>query len=226
MAYVAKTQSSWEVIKRNIKFMFEDRVKAAEDINSYMDVRTFSERVYNTLVPVEVRNQIESFNSLSKLHFPQDESVFFRTVESLPIQFICPIGDDNEVEAMKYTITFHEGRVVPTKWADFYGRDITEARTITADKDAELVEIMTKRAKQIRAVRDAHNEFVAAAASAFNAVKSINQLVKLWEPAWGLLDDDIRSRLKRKAGKTESSTIDEETLRRLNAAYVSAKVAQ
>jgi hypothetical protein len=63
----------------------------------------------------------------------------------------------------------------------------------------------------------------------YDKAKSINQFVKLWEPALQLLDKETTERFRRKVSRNatpEDQGISQKELDALNSSFVKAKVSQ
>lgn len=220
MAYVAKSQRVWEEIKSNINRLFTERESHAQDWNSYIDRKEFSEMCYRAVITEE---QEAHMHALPENFFQREDDFNFRIRGAIPAT-----ADDSGVSVnTNFSAEFKPKRPFPSHWS---GYGYTEEHELKGKRlPAEIFNIAVKREKQIESIKADKEAMIDGAKELYEKAKSINQFVKLWEPALSLLDSDTVERLRKKVERNQSAEdqgITQEHLAKLNAGYVKAKVSQ
>jgi hypothetical protein len=248
MAYVAKSERVWCMIEQNIGKLFTDRINHAYDWESYVNVNDFSELCYRALISEDHEAMCKE---LPPSFVPTRDSFTFKFGVTKPAiwgyEDNCHPADfpnldefneayntriEVELEKQKeinasFDANFDPERPFPSSWTRYSDE---EDYKIEGDRlKQEVAEIVINRDDQRQAVSKDRKNMIANAKGIYDRAKSINQFVKIWEPALSLLDSDIHERLRKKVVRNASAAaqdITDDDIEALNASYVRAKVSQ
>jgi hypothetical protein len=247
MAYVAKSQKVWSLIEQNINRLFTDRINHADEWASYVNPKTFAEMCYSSIITPEHEELIKQLPSnflpprkefIFKINVkkpaiwgfkddthPEDYSNLDAFNEAYNAREKVELEQEKKISA-SFDAEFEPKRAFPGDWNHY--RDEDHKIKSSAVKQ-EIADIVIRRYDQKRAVTKERENMIKNAKNLYEKAKSINQFVKLWEPALSLLDSEIHERLRRKVERSNSAAsqnITEEELASLNSSFVKAKVSQ
>lgn len=210
MAYVAKSGKVWDAIERNIEALFKERKKHVAEWSTYTDLNAFFEMCY-------------------RFHCPEAQEAI---ANQLPTSWLGPKKD----------FTFKFKISTPEKDSPWFSHEANTKRRYPSNtdyNDAFLIHeskmpdamkaIVIGRATQMLAVQNEEKVMIATAKQVYDKVKSVNQFVKLWEPALHLLPKETVDKLRavtERASAAEERGISQEELNALNASFTKAKIAQ
>lgn len=208
MATVNKSDKTYDVIVGNIARMFRERERKAQSWG--VDERTFASMVFAHVVSDEL---------LVKLNSVPDVERFIRKENQFYVRFTYEDGRTTS----PFPFTLEKPSFMFLNMQSY-----SSSTTIPRNEETkQIYDIYDGRSQQMAAVATAHEEFKETFRAMWNQVSSVNALIKIWPAAWELLNDDIRERLKRKTGgRSSGSSVNEEEIRKLNAAFLAAKVSQ
>lgn len=225
MAYVAKSQRAFLEIAANIKKLFVERKDHADDWANYVDDPVaFAEKCYRLACSEETEKNIRTLPkgwveytdrfSFSFVVTPTDDEKSLLTRHNTKIHSVYPT-------------TFSKERPQAHNWSR--GFEGIQCKIPEENIPKSIRDMIIRREKQKLAVITDERNMLEGAEALYTKAKSINQFVKLWEPALSLLDSETSERLRKRTTRSatpEDQGISKEELDKLNAGYVKAKVSQ
>lgn len=217
MAYVAKSQRVWDHINSEIQKLFHERQVHAHKWDTYGDIPRLSDLCYRALISSEQETHMHAL--------PRE---WFRYCKDFDFEFkiVVPTEDGRRTISAEMEAKNSSARPYPLSWSRY---DSSKYALSEDTVPPEMLEVILKREEQINAIAQERTAFTRGAKALYTKAKSVNQFVKLWEPALGLLERDIVERLKRptkRANKPEDQGITQEELNALNSSFVKAKISQ
>jgi peptide methionine sulfoxide reductase MsrB len=219
MAYVAKSQKVWSEIEHNINKMFREREVHAAEWRTYCDLKVLGMQCYRVLCSEEQERAIQN---IPKGWLKRQKEFTFK------VRVRCPTSlEGSKIIILKESFEVKFDTKYP--WPSHYTYYNDDHIISEDDVSEDISKVVIRRNKQMRAVAENKAAMIAGAKDLYNKSKSINQFVKLWEPALGLLCEDVIERLRKKTvrnASAEDQGISQEALDALNSQYVKAKVSQ
>lgn len=181
--YVAKTEKLSYAIDQNIRDLFTDRIAKAEDWYNYgLGKSEFDRAVLDTVVPTE--HQL-IFQTLGVKYFNQVAELSLTIFDEPPAVFNIPL-----------TFLPHK---ITTRW-----------QNDNKIESGPIYEIALKRREAIKQISAEMNTLTEAFTKAWNAVPSVNALLKVWPAAEHLLPDHIIQKINQKNKRYTKAAISEE----------------
>ena len=218
MAYVAKSQKVWSEIEQNINKMFRERELHAAEWETYCDLKVLGMQCYRILCSEEQEHAIQL---IPKGWLKRQKEFTFK------VRVRSPALEGQKIKIIKANFEVKFDTKYP--WPSHYSYYSDDYIISEDDVSEDISKVVIRRATQIDAVAENKAAMLAGAKDLYNKSKSINQFVKLWEPALGLLCEDVIARLRKKTvrnASAEDQGISQEALDALNSHYVKAKVSQ
>jgi hypothetical protein len=201
--YVKNTDKIWSSIEQKIRELFKRRLEHASNIFGYGLTHDEIEAIIvEKLWPGDTYARIEALGDR-----------FFERVEELPVKLVGTNAEFN------YKISFSSVKLAPNAWTISY---IDSCQRI---KDDRIKVIVDKREEAIAAIETEQREFKANTRMVFQAVNSINQLIKEWPAVQELLPKEVIDKVNTKQERGASTKPVIENLNEVSARLLRARVA-
>lgn len=195
--YVAKTDKLNYAIDQNIRELFAERMAKAESWYNYgLNKVEFDRAVLDTVIPLEHQN---IFQTLGAKYFEQAKDLS-----------VIIFGERTSFEIPP---TFLPNKITH-RWQ-------SDNRIISGP----IYEIALKRREAIKHIADEMNELITAFNRAWNAVPSVNALMKVWPAAEHLLPDHVIQKVNQKNKRYNKAEISEQIdVNNLSSQLLKAKI--
>lgn len=179
--YVAKTDRVYNLVQTEINALFRTRVQKAEDWTNYgMPEQQLTQAILDAIVPIEHQN---IFRDMGALYFDKISEIHIDIAGSTYSFGIPPTYLPSKLRYRPNAVQIDSG---------------------------PIYDIYMSRKTAMREIHDEITTFKQAFDRAWNAVPSVNALLKVWPAAENLLPNEIVQKINRKNKRYDKTTISGE----------------